>query len=76
MGSKSVSLGAEETGRSGRTESSAPTGAAENRGLYRTRKMVPDRHHQDRVRRVVGLREVTRGGQIRPDARRVRQQPA
>ena len=41
-------------------------GAAENRGLYRTRKMVPDRHHQDRVRRVVGLREVTRGGQIRP----------
>ena len=41
-------------------------GAAENRGLYCTRKMVPDRHHQDSVRRVAGLREVTRGGQIRP----------
>ena len=31
---KSASLGAEETGRSGRTESSAPTGAGEDRRLH------------------------------------------
>ena len=35
-------------------------------GMLRIRKMLPDCHHQDSVRRVVGLREVTGGGQIRP----------
>ena len=40
----------------GRTESSAPTN--------RIRKMMPDRHHQDSVRRVVAYGKVTWGGQI------------
>ena len=32
----------------------------------RIRKMLPVRHHQDRVRRVVTSGEVTWGGQIKP----------
>ena len=33
--------------------------------MLRIRKMPSDRHHPDSVRRVVGPREVTRGGQTR-----------
>ncbi len=41
MGSKKRFFGAEETGRSGRTESSAPTGAVEDRRLYRCVATAP-----------------------------------
>ena len=41
MGSKKRFFGAEETGRSGRTESTAPTGAGEDRRLYRCVATAP-----------------------------------
>ena len=41
MGSKNVPLGAEETGKSGRTESSAPTGEGEDRRLQRCTATAP-----------------------------------
>ena len=39
--------------------------------MLRIRKTLPDRHHQDSVRRVVASGEVTWGGQIKPGKRAV-----